>query len=103
MAGYGAAGVDPSYVAGCLFRAVGVMCQVLHGHDGKWLLNEKGMVAAAGALTSAPPGFTDAAQSLLASVGADQAHLQRTVTEAKRLIATVRDSIGAGKSPNLPG
>jgi len=47
--------------------------------------------------------LTDAAQSLLGSVGADQAHLQRTLTEAKRLIATVRDSIGAGESPNLPG
>jgi len=44
-------------VAGCLFRAVGLMCQALHGHDGRWLLNEKGMVATAGALTSAPPGL----------------------------------------------
>ena len=102
-AGYGAASVDPSYVAGCLFRAVGVMCQALHGHGGRWLLNEKGMIASAGALTSAPHGFADAAQSLLGSVGTDQAHLQRSVTEAKRLIATVRDSTGAVGAPKLPG
>jgi hypothetical protein len=103
IAGYGAAGVDPSYVAGCLFRAVGVMCQALHGHAGRWLLNEKGMVAATGALPSAPPGFADTAQSLLGSVGTGHAHLYRTVTEAKRLVATVRDSTGAGGSPDLPG
>jgi hypothetical protein len=103
IAGYGAAGVDPTYVAGCLFRAVGVMCQALHGHAGRWLLNEKGMVAAAGALLSAPPGFADAANSLLGSVGTGPTHLQRTVTEAKRLVAAVRDSTGAGGSPELPG
>jgi hypothetical protein len=103
IAGYGAAGTDPSYVAGCLFRAVGVACQALHGHARRWLLNEKGMVAAAGALPSAPPGFAEAAQALLGSVGTDQASLQRTVTEAKRLVATVRDATGAGGVPDLPG
>lgn len=100
IAGYGAAGVDPSYVAGCLFRAVGVLCQAVHGHAGRWLLNEKGMVASAGALPSAPPGFTDAAQSLLGSVGTDRADLHHTLTGATRLIAAVRDAVGA--SPTFP-
>ncbi|HEY1484636.1 MAG TPA: nucleotidyltransferase domain-containing protein, partial [Micromonosporaceae bacterium] len=39
---YGVTGDDPAYVAGCLFRAVGVACHALHGHDGAWLINEKG-------------------------------------------------------------
>src|SRR5262249_12957075 len=30
IASYGAAGGDPAYVAGCLFRAVGVACHALH-------------------------------------------------------------------------
>ncbi|HEY5877350.1 MAG TPA: hypothetical protein VIU11_00475 [Nakamurella sp.] len=90
-------------MAGCLFRAVGVMCQALHGHAGRWLLNEKSMVAAADALPSAPPGFADAAQSLLGTVGTGQVDLHRTVTEVKRLVAAVRDSTGAGGSPEPPG
>lgn len=74
---------DPAYVAGCLFRAVGVLAQALHGRDGVWLVSEKGMVAAAGRLPSAPPDlaarvaalFTgrpdlDAAAALVAEVEA---------------------------------
>ena len=57
QAAKGAAGSDPAYVAGCLFRAVGVACHALHGHDGVWLINEKGMVASAARLPSVPPDF----------------------------------------------
>ena len=42
------AGGDSGYVAGCLFRAVGVLAQVLHARAGRWLVNEKGMITAAG-------------------------------------------------------
>ena len=42
LARYGAAGADACYAAGCLFRAVGVLCQALHGHAGAWTVNEKG-------------------------------------------------------------
>ncbi|MFI6321156.1 nucleotidyltransferase domain-containing protein [Nonomuraea sp. NPDC050556] len=59
-----AKGDDPAYRAGCLFKAVGVMCHALHGRDGAWLINEKGMVASAGRLPSAPDGFAVRAQAL---------------------------------------
>src|SRR6185503_3567946 len=72
IARYGAAGDDPVYAAGCLFRAAGVLCHALHGHAGRWLINEKGMVAAAGRLPDAPPGFAEQAQSLLANIGESQ-------------------------------
>jgi predicted nucleotidyltransferase len=98
IAAYGAAGTDPSYVAGCLFRAVGVTCHALHGNARRWLLNEKGMVAATGALPGTPAGFVEAVHGLLGAVGTDRQSLQQTVIEAKRLVTSVRESI----APAIP-
>jgi hypothetical protein len=48
---------DPAYIAGCLFRSVACLAQVLHALNGRYLLNEKGAVAAASQLPRCPPGF----------------------------------------------
>ena len=53
----GAARGDQAYLSGCLFRLVGVCVHALHGAAGRWLVNEKGAVAAAAALPGAPFGF----------------------------------------------
>lgn len=87
---YGAAGTDPTYAAGCLFRAVGVACQALHGHARQWLINEKGMVASTGALRVAPPGFAERVHTMLATVGRSQQEIAETVSQAETLIAEVR-------------
>ncbi|MGW3349708.1 nucleotidyltransferase domain-containing protein [Nonomuraea rubra] len=92
---YGAAGRDPVYAAGALFRAIGVACQALHAADGAWLINEKGMVAAAGRLPSAPDGFAERAQALLAGVGSTPEEITRTIDAAAELIADVRSACGA--------
>ncbi|WP_188193596.1 nucleotidyltransferase domain-containing protein [Nonomuraea sp. SYSU D8015] len=94
IARYGAAGRDPVYTAGALFRAIGVACHALHAADGAWLINEKGMVASAARLPSAPPGFGDRAQSLLAAVGRTPEEITHTIDEAARLIAEVRAACG---------
>ena len=65
----GAAGGDAGYVAGCLFRVVGVLAQALHGRAGRWLVNEKGMLASAGRLPGTPPDLTARAQALLGALG----------------------------------
>ncbi|RSM98741.1 DNA polymerase subunit beta [Nonomuraea sp. WAC 01424] len=93
-AGYGASGEDPVYAAGALFRAIGVACHALHAADGAWLINEKGMVAATGRLPSAPDGFAERAQALLASVGGTRDEITRTVAAAERLLADVRAACG---------
>ena len=46
--------LDVAYVAGCLFRSVGVMAHSLHGHGGTWLINEKGAVESAATMPAAP-------------------------------------------------
>ncbi|GAA4556933.1 nucleotidyltransferase domain-containing protein [Planotetraspora kaengkrachanensis] len=90
LARYGAAGVDPAYAAGCLFRAVGVACQALHGHAGRWLINEKGMVASAGRLPMAPQDFAARAQRLLGHVGESTQQIEQTVADAAALVRDVR-------------
>ena len=93
VAGYGAAGADPTYAAGCLFRAVGVAGQALHGRARQWVINEKGMVAAAGRLDVAPPDFTGRAHAILAAVGMSSVDIHSTVRDAAALIADVRAAV----------
>ncbi|MCW3839715.1 nucleotidyltransferase domain-containing protein [Micromonospora yasonensis] len=85
----GAAGGDAGYVAGCLFRVVGVLVHALHGRAGRWLVNEKGMIASAGRLPGAPPDFARRAQALFGAVGRTPAELARTLADARRLAADV--------------
>ncbi|WP_220447076.1 nucleotidyltransferase domain-containing protein [Nonomuraea deserti] len=92
---YGAAGRDPAYTAATLFRALGVACHALHANDGAWLVNEKAMIASADRLPSAPGGFGERAQALLASVGHTPEEIERTIDAAARLVADVRAACGA--------
>ncbi|WP_327029596.1 nucleotidyltransferase domain-containing protein [Micromonospora sp. NBC_01740] len=82
---------DSGYVAGCLFRVVGVLAQVLHARAGRWLVNEKGMIASAGRLPGVPPDFTGRAQALLGGVGHTPDELAGTLAAARRLVADVLD------------
>ncbi|RIQ18898.1 nucleotidyltransferase domain-containing protein [Jiangella rhizosphaerae] len=85
---------DAAYVAGCLFRAVGICAHALHGHEGRWLINEKGAVAAAGALPSAPADFAARADRLLGAAGTTAAELSATVADARALVAEVGMVVG---------
>jgi predicted nucleotidyltransferase len=78
---------DTAYVAGCLFRAVQVCAQALHGHAGHWLINEKGAIASAGRLPTAPAGFAERAQAVLAHLGATPDELSRAIDSARDLLA----------------
>ena len=83
------AGGDSGYVAGCLFRTVGVLAQVLHARAGRWLVNEKGMIAAAGRLPGAPPDF-DAAGAGIARCRRPQPRRDgRTINAARELVTEV--------------
>ena len=80
---------DSVYVAGCLFRVAVLCAHVLHGRDGRWLVNEKGAVAAAGSLACAPADFAERAQRLLAGVGSTPSQLADSLRDAGALIADV--------------
>jgi hypothetical protein len=80
---------DAVYVAGCLFRAVGLCAHALHAHARRWLIAEKGAVAAAAALPGAPPAFADRAHGLLGHPGTTPAELAAAVDAAAALVAEV--------------
>jgi predicted nucleotidyltransferase len=78
---------DAFYVAGCLFRAVGLLVHALHAGAGQWLLNEKGAVASAAALPTAPPDFATRTHALFDTP-------LTTLDEADRLTADVLERLG---------
>lgn len=94
MAGGGAAGGDAAHVAGCLFRAVGVLCHALHAQAHQWLINEKGMVDSAARLPAAPADFAERAHTLLGRPGRSPDELAATVAAAATLVHDVRRRLG---------
>jgi hypothetical protein len=85
---------DTIYIAGCLFRVVGLCAHALHGRAGRWLINEKGAVAAAGRLDVAPTGFTDQAHGLVAALGTGADDLSAALDAAADLVAATRAACG---------
>ncbi|MER8220559.1 nucleotidyltransferase domain-containing protein [Streptomyces sp. NPDC094143] len=90
----GAARGDVFYVTGCLFRAVGLLVHALHAHAGRWVLNEKGAVGAAGGLAAAPADFAGRAHALFASPGTTPDTLVAVLDDADVLVAEVCRAIG---------
>ncbi|GGW94955.1 hypothetical protein GCM10010297_15850 [Streptomyces malachitofuscus] len=85
----GASRGDSFYVAGCLFRAVGLLVHALHAHAGCWVLNEKGAVRAAGQLPAAPPDFAERAHALFSVPDTSPEALGAALDDAERLVAEV--------------
>jgi hypothetical protein len=83
---------DAAYVAGCLFRVVGICAHALHGAAGRWLINEKGAVAAAAALPGAPEGFKTRADAVFAEVAADPLRLTAALDGAADLVLDTADA-----------
>ncbi|MFW3169211.1 nucleotidyltransferase domain-containing protein [Geodermatophilus sp. CPCC 206100] len=94
IAGKAAPRGDTAYVAGCLFRAVGLCAHALHGAAGRWLVNEKGAVAAAGALPGAPAGFAVRAAGVLAALGTGADQLTAAVAATAELVDDVATACG---------
>lgn len=94
---------DAAYVAGCLFRVVGLCAHALHAHAGRWVVNEKGAATSAGRLPGAPPGFERRAHHLLGPLGTNPARLQASLGAAEALVADVRTATEReGAAPPQP-
>jgi hypothetical protein len=94
IAGKAVGRADAAYVAGCLFRAVLLCAHALHGHAERWLINEKGAVAAAGRLADAPPDFSARAHGILADIGTEPGQLKAALRAAADLIDDVGVACG---------
>jgi len=86
IAGKAVGRADTTYVAGCLFRVVGLCAHALHGSAGRWVLNEKGAVASAGRLPGVPAGYADRAHGVLAGLGAAPGDLDAALARAAALV-----------------
>ncbi|GIE99055.1 nucleotidyltransferase domain-containing protein [Paractinoplanes rishiriensis] len=83
---------DSAYVAGCLFRLVGVCAHALHGAAGRWLINEKGAVAASALLPGAPDRFGERVDAMFAAVDGDPIHLSEAIDAAADLVLETADA-----------
>jgi hypothetical protein len=83
---------DCTYVAGCLFRLVGVCAHALHGAGRKWLVNEKGAVAAAAAIPGAPARFRERAEAVFASLEGGTEQLTSAIDAAADLVLDTADA-----------
>lgn len=80
---------DVAFVAGSLFRVIGLCAHALHAKAGRWVITEKGLVDAAGRLPEAPPDFASRASAILGSLGTTPDDLLRAVRSAAGLVDTV--------------
>lgn len=67
------------------------------GRAGRWAINEKGLVASAGALSLAPPGFAARAQRVLAHVGETPHDIAAAVTAAQELVRATAAACESGE------
>lgn len=81
---------DSAFVAGCMFRVVGLCVHALHGRAGRWVAHEKGGVASTARLVVAPVDFGPRAHSLLAHVGRSPREMSATVAAARELVEATR-------------
>ena len=97
-----AARADTAYVAGCLFRVVGLCAHAVCAHARRWVVNDKGLVATAARLPGAPEGFGDDARAVLASLGATAETLSRALERAGALVeATAASTQASGPGPSV--
>jgi predicted nucleotidyltransferase len=80
---------DTFYVAGCLFRCVACMVQVLFALNERYLINEKGSVEAADSLPLCPADFKETVNSVLARPGEHPELLETGVERLENLLAAV--------------
>jgi predicted nucleotidyltransferase len=81
---------DVAYLAGCCFRAVACLMQVLFALNGRWLMNEKGAVATAARLPITLPDLAPRVAALFAHLAPDAAQLAATADALASLVADVR-------------
>ncbi|MCX5215199.1 nucleotidyltransferase domain-containing protein [Kitasatospora sp. NBC_00240] len=90
----GAARADTLYVSLCLSRAVGVLVQAMFAGARRWCLNEKGALAVAETLPSAPACFGPRVRALSGAPGDTVEALTATVARARVLVAETRAALG---------
>lgn len=90
---------DVPYVAGCLFRAVCCLTQVLFARNERYLLNEKGAVAATVCLPLTVPEFRATVEEVLGQPGRGPEELRASLQRLEALLRAVGDLAAAPPCP----
>ncbi|MGH2608636.1 MAG: nucleotidyltransferase domain-containing protein [Tepidiformaceae bacterium] len=97
---------DVMHAAGCLFRVVAALVQVLYALNQRYFVNEKESVAEIERMAMRPPRWTATVSSLLGAPGTTAERLSRSVVRAERLVGAVEELArreGLGMTGRLPG
>jgi hypothetical protein len=94
-------GGDTFYVAGCLFRGVACLVQVLFALNERYFVNEKGAVAAIDGCALRPAGFGASVAAMLGQTGADAGQLRASLQQLGALIDAVQQLCGEWVTPNF--
>ncbi|KAF3885140.1 MULTISPECIES: nucleotidyltransferase domain-containing protein [Nostocales] len=76
---------DVAYAAGCCFRSVACMNQVLFALNGEYLLNEKGAVAIANNFALCPQNYQPRIESVFAKLASDAKSLGDAISILERI------------------
>ena len=82
---------DTFYVAGCAFRCVACLVQVLFALNERYFVNEKGSIRAAESFALLPDRFGETVTDVLGRVGEEPAKLEATVGALDGLVSAVRN------------
>lgn len=80
---------DVAYVAGCAFRAVACLVQVLYALNGRYLVNEKGALREVATFARCPVDFPERVAEVLGDLGTTPTQLTASLT----LLAALRDAV----------
>lgn len=87
---------DVAFVAGAAFDAVGLLLQGAHAHERRWLVHEKGALAAARTLEACHAEFADMVETVFANLRADTENLVWTVNLLAVIVDDTLTRLGPG-------
>lgn len=97
---------DVMHAAGCLFRVVAALVQVLYALNERYFVNEKGSVAEVERMALRPPRWSATVRSLLGAAGTRPERLVQSLERVGALVASVEEQCrreGLGMGGKLPG
>jgi predicted nucleotidyltransferase len=97
----GAARGDVVYVAGCVYRTIAALVQVLYAVNERYCTNEKGALRAVAGFAHVPDAFAETAARLLGAPGTTPTTLGATIAATRTLSAAVR-SVAAWPAAPYP-
>lgn len=81
---------DPAYLSLMLSRALLLAAHAICARAGRWVTNEKGLIAIAARMPTAPAGFAEEVAAVVAQVSSDR---DAAVTSARALLEAVSRAV----------